>query len=253
MQSIPEPLRIVAIDTSAANGSVAAVGDGVEVVERMPLATEHARSVAGAVVAVVERAGWTLDQVGCIGVVRGPGSFTGLRVGVTAAKAFAWTLSTRLVGVSAVEAIARQLRRIDAPGIRGPVSIVFDAGRGEVHASEVTFDGRDASEIVMAPGRLLSADTWIASLPPSTVVAGPALEKYAEAVARRGDVVIADREGWHPFAPAVAEAARVHASQNRFDDPRTLVPEYIRPSYAEEPRKEASAPPASSGGSGGAG
>ena len=135
------PCRVVAIDTSSADGSVAAVGGGVEVVERLPIANEHARDVASAVVAVVRRAGWTLDTVSCIAAVRGPGSFTGLRVGVTTAKALAWAIPTKLVGVSAFEGIARQLRRMARPLCSGDLAIAFDAGRGEVHACTARLDG----------------------------------------------------------------------------------------------------------------
>lgn len=225
--------RVVAIDTSTADGSVAAVEGGREAVERMPVANEHARDLAPAVVAVVGRAGWKLDTVSCVAVVRGPGSFTGLRVGVTTAKTLAWAIPTRLVGVSAIEGIARQLRRVSPADASGDLAIAFDAGRGEVHACMARFEG-DA--VVASPGRLLAADAWIDSLPSGFVVAGPALSRLRDAVARRGDLVVAPEDAWHPFAPAVAEAAIFSAKANRFDDPHALLPEYIRPSYAEEPR-----------------
>jgi tRNA threonylcarbamoyladenosine biosynthesis protein TsaB len=225
--------RVVAIDTSSADGSVAAVEGGRETVERLPVANEHARDLAAAVVAVVGRAGWTLDAVSCIAVVRGPGSFTGLRVGVTTAKTLAWAIPTRLVGVSAVEGIARQVRRTARPLCSGGLGIAFDAGRGEVHACTARFDG-DA--VVASPGSLVLADAWIDSLPAGSVVAGPALVRLRAAVARRADLVIAPEEAWLPFAPAVAEAAVFRARADRFDDPHSLVPEYMRPSYAEEPR-----------------
>jgi tRNA threonylcarbamoyladenosine biosynthesis protein TsaB len=229
------PRRLIAIDTSSSQGSVAAVGEGVEHVERLPVAMEHARLLAPAVLAVASRAGWPVASIDCVAVVRGPGSFTGLRVGVTTAKTLAWTCDSRLVGVSAIDAIARGIRREPAarPGAR--VAIAFDAGRGEVHASNLRLD-EHAAVLLGTPG-LCGVEDWLASLAPGTIVAGPALEKLADRVANCGDLVVAGSEHWYPFAPRVAEAAMARALAGAFDDPRTLVPEYIRPSYAEEPRR----------------
>jgi tRNA threonylcarbamoyladenosine biosynthesis protein TsaB len=229
------PRRLIAIDTSASQGSVAAIGEGVECVERLPVAMEHARLLAPAVVAVAERAGWSIDSVDCVAVVRGPGSFTGLRVGVTAAKAIAWTCGSRIVGVSAVDAITRGIRREPAARPGAALAIAFDAGRGEVHASDLRLD-EEGAVATAAPG-LREVESWLESLVPGTIVAGPALEKLADRVAARGDLVVTGRDRWYPFAPLVAEAAMARAVAGDFDDPRSLVPEYIRPSYAEEPRQ----------------
>lgn len=229
------PRRLIAIDTSASQGSVAAVGEGVACVERLPVAMEHARLLAPAVIAVASRAGWPIASIECVAVVRGPGSFTGLRVGVTAAKALAWTCGSRLVGVSAVDAIARGLRGEAAACARGRIAIAFDAGRGEVHASELRLD--DAGAVLLAAAGLRGVEPWLASLEPGTIVAGPALEKLADKVASRGDLVVASSDRWYPVATLVAEAALARALAGDFDDPHSLVPEYIRPSYAEEPRQ----------------
>lgn len=229
-----KPHRLIAIDTSASQGSVAAVGDGVVCVERLPVAMEHARLLAPAVLAVASRADWPIDSIDCVAVVRGPGSFTGLRVGVTAAKALAWTCGSRLVGVSAVDAIARGIRGEPAARASRSLAIAFDAGRGEVHASSLRLD--DAGTVLVAAAGLRGVEPWLASLEPGTIVAGPALEKLADKVASRGDLVVASIDRWYAHAPLVAEAALERARADDFDDPRSLVPEYIRPSYAEEPR-----------------
>lgn len=228
--------RIVAIDTSGSDGSVAAAGGrhGVEIVESLPKAAEHARLVAAAVTRVVGAAGWSLRDVDCIAVVRGPGSFTGLRVGVTTAKAIAWAAPARLVGVSAFECIAGRYRRLLGVPADGRITIPFDAGRGEVFVAEADFGG-DGPTIV-SPSRLANASEWIASLPRGTCVAGPALESLARAVEEHG-AVVAPREAWQPWASAVAEAARGRFLAGAFDEPATLVPEYTRPSYAEESKR----------------
>ena len=100
-------MKTLAIDTSQAAGSVAAV-DGERVARRLlPTAVEHARLLSGALVAAAAELGWTPAAAELVAVVRGPGSFTGLRVGVTTAKAIAWASGARLLGVSAGDPICR--------------------------------------------------------------------------------------------------------------------------------------------------
>ena len=82
--------NVLAIDTSLAPGGVAARGSADRVAERvLPEAGEHARLLAAAVSRVAADAGWPLAATEVVVVVTGPGSFTGLRVGVATAKAIA--------------------------------------------------------------------------------------------------------------------------------------------------------------------
>jgi tRNA threonylcarbamoyl adenosine modification protein YeaZ len=100
-------MKTVAIDTSLSRGSVAALDDGRLAVRWLEPAGEHARLLAAAIADAAAELGWRPADVDLVAVVRGPGSFTGLRVGVTTAKAFAWATGCRLLGISGFEAIAR--------------------------------------------------------------------------------------------------------------------------------------------------
>ena len=234
-------MRILAIDTSLGSGSVAAADD--DGTEERPLgaAGEHARVLTSALLDVAGRRGWPSGGAPLVGpddvvaVVRGPGSFTGLRVGVTAGKALAWTTGARLVAVSGFAVIAS--RRAGPRGwADAPIVVAYDAGRGDVYAATVTQDANDPTGWRIETPALTTIDDWLRTLPAGGRVAGPALAIHGGRAGDRGDLAIAPREAWLPTAVEAAALARARALAGGRDDPHTLLPEYLRPSYAEERR-----------------
>lgn len=112
----------------------AAVGDAGGVVAEASVTgrRRHAETLLPMVAQVVEAAGQSLRELEVIAVDVGPGLFTGLRVGVAAAKGLAQGLGLGLVGVSSLDVLARAARQA---GWSGPVVAVVDARRGEVFAA----------------------------------------------------------------------------------------------------------------------
>jgi tRNA threonylcarbamoyladenosine biosynthesis protein TsaB len=224
-------MRILAIDTSLAAGSIAACTDGTTVERHLPLAGAHARLVVTALCEAAAELGWEVGMADLVAVVRGPGSFTGLRVGVATAKAIAWTCGARLVGVSGFETIAWTAARETDLGDR-PLEIAYDAGRGELYAATATQAGDAACGWQVGPARLLPAADWLATLPHGRVVAGPGLAAVEESLPSRPDLVVVPPSCW--ASGAVAAAAVARRAEGRSDDPALLVPDYLRPSYAED-------------------
>ena len=226
-------VKTLAIDTSLAAGSVAALSDGRIAARPLPTAGEHARRLAAALAEVAAEIGWRPRDAEMIAVVRGPGSFTSLRVGVSTAKAIAWTTGARLLGVSGFEVIARQAARFVGPGsIR--VEIAYDAGRGEVFAATATPDAASPSAWSVGPATLLAANDWIASRPQGAVVSGPALDLLVEACAARADLRVVPGPFRAPSAGEAAAVAALRAAAGEADAPHSLLPDYLRPSYAQE-------------------
>lgn len=228
-------MKTLAIDTSLAAGSVAALHDGRVADRRLDVPGEHARLLAAAVAEVAGELGWQPHDADLIAVIRGPGSFTGLRVGVSTAKALAWATGARLVGISGFEVIAaltaRLVKRHDQP-----IAIGFDAGRGDVYAATAMPSPASITGWEIGPAALHSLADWITSLPSGTVVSGPALELAAPDLSARADLVVAPPESWQPSAVEAGRLALLQATAGVVDDPFTLVPEYLRPSYADERR-----------------
>jgi len=101
----------------------------------------HSETLLVAVREATDRAGVSLSSVDLIAVGCGPGAWTGLRVGITTAKALAYALSLPIVGVSTFEAVAAGLK-----GYCGDVVVVLDARRGEICGARFVVDGLGGAE-----------------------------------------------------------------------------------------------------------
>ena len=121
---------MLALDTASPTGSVALVqGECLLGESLLNLKTTHSERLLGVVDRLLEGLGCTLDQLDALAVVRGPGSFTGLRVGMATAKGLALALELPLVGISSLAALAA-----NAPFARMPVCALLDARKDEVYA-----------------------------------------------------------------------------------------------------------------------
>ncbi|MEI6256700.1 MAG: tRNA (adenosine(37)-N6)-threonylcarbamoyltransferase complex dimerization subunit type 1 TsaB [Planctomycetota bacterium] len=226
-------MKTLAIDTSLSTGSVAAIDGDRIAVRLLPTAVEHARLLAAAIAAVAAELGWRPADAELVAVNRGPGSFTGLRVGVTTAKALCWATGSRLLGIASGEVIARNtaaaLGRADAP-----VAIVFDAGRGEVFSTLAVPSPEYSSGWRLEAGGLAAAGDWLKQVAHGSIVTGPALALLADALAARPDLIIAASTAWIPTAAELGRVALLRAAAGETDDPAAVVPDYMRPSYADE-------------------
>jgi tRNA threonylcarbamoyladenosine biosynthesis protein TsaB len=139
-------MNLLAIDT-AASLCAACVLDTETGKERgravLDLGTGHAEHLIGVVEEALERAGIGHGHLEMVAVSIGPGSFTGVRVGVSAARGFALALKIPAVGVSTLEALAAEGREA-FPGL--PVLAFIDAGRGGVYAAGYGPDGAEEHE-----------------------------------------------------------------------------------------------------------
>jgi tRNA threonylcarbamoyladenosine biosynthesis protein TsaB len=241
--SDPEPpggrpfLVILALDTTTRAGSVAVLRDGEPVSEISgdPTVT-HGQRLPADLGRALERAGVDLDEVGLLAVVAGPGSFTGLRVGIAAIQGLAFSRGLAVVPVSALEAIGRHTFR--RTGDAGLVAPWIDAQRGEVFA--ILYDGNVDRPLVSASSAQPQAtlDSWADALGSRPVAfAGDGAVRYKDAIAR----TLGSRAAVLEPAPALAaEAARIAACHpERAVAPHAIVPIYVRRPDAELARGRA--------------
>jgi tRNA threonylcarbamoyladenosine biosynthesis protein TsaB len=169
---------------------------------------------------------WKPGDVELVCVTTGPGSFTGLRIGIVAAKTFAYATAAKLVGVHTLSAIAA--------GVEGQYSrlwALLDAQRGELFASSFT-----AGEPLASPPapetQILSVDEWLQRLSPGDAVAGPPVAKLKAKLPP--GVTAIDEPASQLMAAAVGRlGVQLHA-RGLVTDPLELVPHYYRKSAAEE-------------------
>jgi len=218
---------ILALETSELTGSVAAAADGKVLAElQLDPQQRSAQSLAPTIRAILEEVGWEPRQVQLLAVTVGPGSFTGLRVGVATAKVFAYAVGAEVLGISTLEAIA-----VAAPDGVPAVSVAVDAQRGDVVAQRFRRGPVAWPEPEGEPA-LVPMEQWLAALPPSFAVSGPVLKKWTEPLPM--GVTMLDRAFWRPMAGNVARLAYRDYLAGRRDDLWNLLPVYSRPSAAEE-------------------
>jgi tRNA threonylcarbamoyladenosine biosynthesis protein TsaB len=224
-------VKILAIETTERIATLAlAEGEDVVAEQRLDGPQRSAQSVAPGIARIIERTGWTPDDVDLVAVTVGPGSFTGLRVGVTTAKAFAYSVGAEVLGLDTLETIADGL-----PANESRVAVAIDAQRGQVAAATFT-RAEDGFFKPDGPTRLLDTDVWLAELPRDIAVAGPILKKPAVRIPETVRVV--DAEFWSPMAAGVARLAARHYAAGRRDDLWKLAPVYSRRPAAEEKRDQ---------------
>jgi tRNA threonylcarbamoyladenosine biosynthesis protein TsaB len=127
-------MRVIALDTTTRSGSVALVEDDRVVDERGgDGARTHAQRLPAEIVALVEAHGISLADVDLFAVASGPGSFTGLRIGIATIQGLAFVHGKRVAGISALEALAQIAGCGRPPGTT--VAAMMDAHRHEVFAA----------------------------------------------------------------------------------------------------------------------
>ncbi|MEN1680893.1 MAG: tRNA (adenosine(37)-N6)-threonylcarbamoyltransferase complex dimerization subunit type 1 TsaB [Planctomycetota bacterium] len=215
-------MKLLAIETAVTPGSLAIVktaGDSPprRLEEDLPTDSRTAQSLAPAMAAMLDRLGWSATDLDLVAASVGPGSFTGLRIGVTAAKTLAYAAGARCVAVGTLAVIAHQARR-HAPSANGWA--VLDAQRAQLFAARLSAPHETT---------IVDKEAWLGSLREGEVVAGPILEKLAERLPP--GVVTAPESAWRPHAEIVAELALSAADSV---SPFELMPIYGRLSAAEE-------------------
>ena len=174
--------------------------------------------------------GLRFEDLHGFGVTIGPGSFTGLRIGLAAAKGLAYASDKPLVGVSTLEALAGNI-----PYPRLPLVVALDARKSQVYTAR--FDsGMHGESVRVGPERISSPEELIAECQGTdTLFVGDGALRYRdqlkEQLGRRA--VFAPSTAHHVRSPEVARLALARMSSCRREDLFSLSPNYIRRSEAE--------------------
>jgi tRNA threonylcarbamoyladenosine biosynthesis protein TsaB len=225
-------MLVLALDTTTSSGSCALTRDGLVVCEQVrETPSAHAEYLPGDLMSLLDRVGLALPAVDVFAIATGPGSFTGLRIGIATMQGLAFAERKPLIGVSAFDALAHIAyseglpRRSQAKA--GRVATWVDAWRGEVYAA--LYDGGLEIEppVVGRPETLLEPMRGR-----STRFLGDGARAHHDVIRRvMGDAGhVAD-----PVAPPLAGIIGILASQAQPGDhpPHAIRPLYVRRTDAE--------------------
>lgn len=222
--------RILSIESATPRGSVALAGPGCVLAERpLPSGRQASETFLPAVEALLREAGCPPGAVTHVAVSAGPGSFTGLRVGMSAAKGFAFGWSVPLVPVPTLKALAMRF-----PADGAAICPVLDAKKTQVYAGIYRWEGGEC--VCVVPDAAVAPDRLPDILPPGRVLfCGDGIRPYG-ALFRdrmRERALFPPPGDEFPSAGTVGLLAAALIAAGTAADLRTAIPRYLRRSEAE--------------------
>lgn len=220
----------LALETSGARGGIAlGENDRILEVRNFESSGRHAVDLMPSIADVCARRGVSPAEISQVFVSQGPGSFTGLRLGVTVARMIGWANRARVVGVPTLEVVARNALDLDDPPHR--VAVVLDARRRNVYAAAFTFNGLSYEPLDTAAE--VNPEHYLCGQPEDCAVLGEGVRVHRAAIEATGRRIL-------PDALHAARAEHVFqlgvklASQGAFTEARDLTPAYVRLPEPEE-------------------
>lgn len=220
----------IAVETSGRVGSIALVDDGrVVVEEQFPHGLQHAALVIPIIDRLTRARGWRPEEIDELYLSIGPGSFTGLRIGVTLAKTMALATRVKVVAVPSVRVLAE-----NAPQDARHLTIVLDAKRDQIFTARFA-RGPTEEWAVTEPAHLDSLPEMLRRAPRPVHLLGEGIPYHRKFIpADDPGVVVTPEETWRARASAVAQIGQEMSAAGEFADPFSLTPIYIRRPEAEE-------------------
>lgn len=227
-------MKILALETSAVAASVAVCEEEALIAQSFQrTGLTHSATLMPMLEALMKNIGLSLNEIDLISVAAGPGSFTGLRIGVSAAKGLAWAHGKPCAGVSTLEAMAWQMT-----GVHDVVCASMDARRQQVY--NALFNIEDGKPVRLTSDRAISLDELgaeLAEMDKSIVFVGDGTQLCYNTFQSKGYPVRMPPEHLQfQSAWGVARCALEQARAGRLTDAAGVVPMYHRLSQAERER-----------------
>jgi len=216
-------MRILGIDTTT---KYLALGlwDGVKSYEyNLDLGRRHAALLIPTIKRVLEAADLSIEGIDYFACGIGPGSFTGMRVGLATIKGLAWVLKKPIVGISTLDILAKSVRDNNAY-----IVPAIDAKRNLIYCS--IFKIINGALKRLAPYMLLSENEFLKKVPRNALVLGDAVSLYKEQIliSVKG-VNILDRDYWYPRGGNLIALAEERIKSKRLQNAFDILPIYLYP------------------------
>jgi tRNA threonylcarbamoyladenosine biosynthesis protein TsaB len=227
-------MKILAIDTSTRVGSIALVeGPVLKAQQILNIRATHNQRLLPGIERILDDAGWSLDDLDAFAVSLGPGSFTGLRIGLSIVKGLAWASGKPLAAVPTLDALAANVSC-------GPHKIcpILDARKGEIYTA-LYRHGHEGIPQRLTSYTAIKPAELVALISETTVIIGDGLLSHGDYLKRE----LGNRLILPPPHLSVIQASSVawlgwhKLRSGESDDVSSCTPLYVRPSEAEVNRK----------------
>jgi tRNA threonylcarbamoyladenosine biosynthesis protein TsaB len=224
--SISQAHRFLILETSGRVGAVA-LAEGARLLSsrRLDEARRHTRDLAPAIADLLTAQGWKPRDVAAVFVSHGPGSYTGLRVGIMSAKTFAYATGCAVAAIDTLAAIAGQ-----APTEFNRLDVIVDAQQDKLYVQP--FRKVHATWTNERPVAIVPFSEWLVSRDSSVPVTGPGLRACGDRLPH--DTPTAPSDAWDPRVDSLLKLGVTRFNAEERDDLWSLEPVYLRPSSAEE-------------------
>lgn len=219
-------MNILAIETSTKNLSLAIANeDGVQAEYKGDAILKHSQDLIPNIEALLSSRGLALKDISCFALSIGPGSFTGLRVGVAILKGLNFVTGIPIVAVPTLDVIADNAKN---EGL--PICVLVDAKKKNLYSC--LYEARDGNIIRVWDYLLISLEDLFKRVDGKTLFIGDGVALYGDTIKKRlKQSVLADRECWFPDVKTVARFGMEKCKKGEFEDPDNINPLYL---YSQE-------------------
>ncbi len=226
-------MKVVGIETSGLIGNIA-VCDGSTVVGKKTYGKNfsHGKEIVSSLKSIFNEIKWEPNDIDLIAVSIGPGSYTGLRIGVTCAKTLAYGLGKPVIDVPTLDVLVENVRDNNAKTI----CPVIDAKRKSVYAC--IYDRNNNENRRITDFLIISPDGLIDMLPESTLIFGDGIAPYKDIFSQKDLTIVEDEKLGIADAANVAGLGMERYEQGIRCEINALAPLYLRKSEAEERQEE---------------
>jgi tRNA threonylcarbamoyl adenosine modification protein YeaZ len=221
---------ILAIDTSTDNASLALVQGGKALAElNWRCEQNHTTELLPHLARLLDEARVDISSISGVIVAKGPGSFNGLRAGISTAKGLAFSLRIPIIGISSLEVAAYQHAETGLP-----ICPIFNAGRGEIATS--IYQKKDNKWCQLVAEHITTVDALCSGITTKTIFCGEFMPQVANELKKqiREKAIIATTE--LPRARLLAELGKQRLEAGDCDHPTTLQPLYLRRPAITQPK-----------------
>ncbi|OIO37669.1 MAG: tRNA (adenosine(37)-N6)-threonylcarbamoyltransferase complex dimerization subunit type 1 TsaB [Candidatus Omnitrophica bacterium CG1_02_49_10] len=224
-------MKILAVDTSSRMLCVAiADGDRIISSHNRLIGFEHSKMLVPAIEGLLKKSSLKIGGIDAFAVGLGPGSFTGLRIGVSAMKGYAFALERPITGVSTLDALAL---RLESSADGKDIYTVIDAKRQNIYWCRYRFENGKMKRVTSY--LLTPPEKMIKSVKSKSVFLGDAIDVYGRDIkkALKAKAAFLDKGYWYPKAEYIARLGYEKLRRGQSYDVDTIAPMYMHSKYCQ--------------------